>query len=224
MTTWKSRMGLAFGGALLVALGAAPAGADDTCASECQEARSTCRRAAHAAWRACAAECGESVAAAARAARRVCDEGELGPIECRRLVREAVQAAQSACREDCGNARALARRLCSEERADCRRTCVAGLDPSCVAGCRDELATCREGLDACTEGCRPTLDAALAACRTEAAAGGTCDPEVYRECAAAARADALVCGAGCHEEHPCGGELRECLAACPAADPEPGSE
>jgi hypothetical protein len=207
--------GLLLGGA---SAASAHGGEDGACHAECSEARAICQRAAQAAFKACRAECSGDVEEAAQRARAACQEGGLGLRACVKLLHEAVHDAVHACRDDCKSARELARTLCSEEREECREACVAGLDPQCVEGCRAAFDACRSGLETCAQGCRAAFEAAREQCAVEAAAGGACDIEVYRECVARAREEALLCAEGCHEAHPCAHDLRQCLGECAPAD------
>lgn len=206
---------LAVGAVFAVAGVPAPAAADDGCRSECKQARKLCHRSARLARHVCHERCDEAVDRALDRARRICGERDLGPAACARVVREAVEGAGRVCREGCETAFDRARRACAEEQRECRRACVAELDPVCVEGCREELAACQDDLALCLEPCRETLQRNLRSCFERY--GEDDDGVELLRCLGDARREARACRSACFEDAACGRDFFACLGQCPLA-------
>lgn len=192
-----------------VVLASAEARAAGECREECWEARRVCQAAARASHRACTNRCEASIEDAAERARALCRERELGPRACMRVILYAVRQAATGCREDCGQVLARARAFCNEERLECHDACTGPLDPGCANQCLDDFAVCREELGGCTDACEAQAETALESCRDRLD-----DRVAFLRCLRAVRRDTSLCREACHEESPCGRELRPCLAEC----------
>ncbi len=115
--------------------------------------------------------------------------------------------ADAECMQDAKGQRAECRAACDEDFTIARDLC-RNIDPTCAAGCRTDLGTCRApiiaALESCVDACRAQLDAARAACPRKGRARDFC---VDR-----AQIRAFLCRDECREDL----QVRAGLAACRA--------
>jgi len=190
----------------------ASANDDPTCREECEQARRTCRRAAHVTHSVCRERCATHTQAAVERAREICLRQNLPEEECARVVAQAVEAALQACHGECREVAQRARAVCSEQRRECIATCAEDIDPECGTPCLSQFAECRDELGSCLASCPEARKAAFQECH--AMADRESNPAGLRECLQEARQAARECKSSCHAELPCGSDLHACLGEC----------